>query len=522
MKDNLLDNGKGTFLDTGEINPTMTVIGPLLPIAKENPTVHTDIDKVYDMVEGNGRYKYVVVIAASIAFLCHMFYLFAIPLFLIQPVATCNIEGYWHECTRKEVCENDGVLYKFNKPVEFNFVTEFGWYCDDATPSLFTAMSFFLGTTFSVLIASNLSDNFGRIPVLVVGVLGNMFGLALLIAFASPYVCMYSSFIIGFFTMANNSTSFSFLADSVAEKYREILPTVMNIMWAIGEIALALIMWTGIQWRGMCLIIFLFSATFFISLYWLRESPKFYFAQKRMREAQARLRYMAAFNGVDVSRIKLGSSASQEEEEEMTFSQRMKIMCCNFPILRQIILVTLLFTTGNMIFYALSLNLEHMGSNPYLNGTFLAIAEVVACAVGGVAIRYINPKIALSISFLLTAIGVAGLGIFWDNPFWGIAFCILGKLGSASVDNLLYTLSGMFFPTEILGGALGIALFGTRFGNLLAKPMYLLGPGFMCGVMTLFGVSAVLLPYFLKKTSLKNQDKEEAKEYNEEPKIEVY
>ena len=470
---------------------------------------HNDIDKVYDYIEGNGRYKFLVLFAACIAYLCHMFFLFSIPFFLVKPTATCNLDGYWHECTQKEVCDNPDVLYRFEKPVEFNFVTEFGWYCDETTPPFFTATAFFLGTTFSVLIVSTLSDMVGRLPMLIAGILGNMLGLGFLIVFAGPHVCFVASFLIGFFTMANNSSSFNFLADSVPESYRESLPTVMNIAWALGEIVLALIMWSGIQWRGMCLFIFIFSASFFIPLYWLRESPKFYFSQGKIREAQLRLKNMASFNGVDSSDIHLtASAAGSGKGEQISFSQRLKIMCCEASMLKQILLVTAMFAIGNMIFYAMSLNLENMGGNAYVNGIFLAIAEVVACTCSGLALKVVNAKLALSASFSLTVVGLTGLGIFWDDPLWSIVFCVLGKLGSTSIDNLLYTLSGVFFPTAILGGALGIALFGTRFGNVLAKPMYLLGPKVMCFIMVALGIIAAVLPLFL--TVRKEEKKEES------------
>jgi len=472
----------------------------------DSTDISTDIDKVYDKVEGKGRYKYLVLVAATIAYLCHMFYLFAIPFFLIRPKVTCNINGYWHECTRDDVCNNKGVSYVFDKPVQFNFVTEFGWYCDETTPPFFTASAFFIGT-FSVLIVTSVSDSFGRMPLLIIGTIGNMLGLIFLIVFANPTVVLISSFLIGFFTMANNSSSFNYVADSVPEKYRDILPSIMNACWALGEIVLALIMWSGATWRGMCLFIFIFSSTFFIPAYWLRESPKFYFSQGKIKQAQYRLNSIMRLNGTESENITLRANSTSGTEEQISFGQRMKLMCCDFSMLKQILLVTLMFVIGNMIFYAMSLNLENMGGNPYVNGIFLAVAEVVACTFSGFSLKIISPKLALSASFGLCCIGLFGLSIFWDDPIFSIVFCIIGKLGSTSIDNLLYTLSGILFPTAILGGALGMALFGTRFGNLASKPMYLLGPKLMCVIMLILGIVAAILPWFL--TVKKEEKKEE-------------
>ncbi len=487
---------------------------------KNSQIVVEDFDKVYDMIEGKGRYKYMVLWACTIAYLSHMFYLFTVPYFLIRPTAMCDIEGYWHECTQEEVCESKPApSYYLLQPVEFNFVTEFNWYCQEATSSFFTATAFFLGTTFSVLIVSNLSDVFGRIPLMVAGVLGNMLGVTLLMYFANEYVCFISSFIIGFFTMACNSCPFNFIADSVPEKYRDIYPSIMNIMWAVGEILIALIMWAGVQWRGMCLFIFLFSASFFIPLFWLRESPKFYFSQNKLFKAYARLQKIIEVNGVELKQeIKL--SFPKGTSDTSGFGKKLAAMCCDHSMALRILLITAMLTIGNMIFYAMSLNLENMGGNAYVNGIMLAVAEIVACTCSGFSLKIVSPQLALSFSFSMTVVGLLGLAMFWDDPLYSIVFCVIGKLGSTSIDNLLYTLSGLFFPTAILGGALGIALFGTRLGNISAKPMYLLGAKKMCLIMAFFGVIAAILPWLLRKgdsakkgseTEPKTEDEKEEK-----------
>ena len=487
-------------------------------IPKKNPKIYTNIDKVYELVEGKGRYKYIVVLCTSISYLTYMLYLFSMPLFLLRPTATCNIDGYWRECTYEEICENEDVSYKFDVGEQFNFRTEFGWYCDDATPALFTATAFFIGTTFSALLLGSLSDAYGRLPVMILGLIGNIFGLTILAMFASPYTCLIATLIIGFFTMANDCVPFNFLADSVQESYRETLPSILNIVWAFGEIALALAMWTGIEWRTMCLINVIYTTTFFIPFLWLRESPRFYLSQNRTREAQASLRNMARINGVDISDIKLRATDSVEKEEvHPTFCSRMQLMCCEATMLKQIVIFSLMLTICNMIFYALSLNLEQMEGNPYLNAIILAIAELVSVTSGGLSLKVTTPKVAICVSFVITAVGVAGLGLFWEDPLWSIVFCIFGKIGSCSVDNLLYTVSGIIFPTAILSGVLSFGLFCTRFGSMLAKPLYLIGPGYMCMLMTVLGVIAAILTLFLKSAKEEKDPDDNVKAINDKP-----
>lgn len=487
---------------------------------KETVNLHTDMDKVYDIVENKGRYKYIVLLASTLAFLTHMFFLFSVPYFLIRPTAYCNLSGSWAVCSHDEICNNldNDISYYFDKPAEFNFVTELDWYCATSVSSYYTGTSFFAGTTISVVIVTAVSDTLGRLPLLITGVLGSTLSIILFMFYATPFTCLATSFLVGFFTMANNSSSFNFLADSVPEKYRETFPSLMNTGWAIGEIVIALVMWTQVQWRVMCFIMILFAAAFFVPLIWLRESPKFYFAKNQVYRAKRRLENMAKVNGSSAYDIQLGlPETGADKEEEISFTKRLKLMCCDKHMLLQIVLVTLLFSIGNMTFYAMSLNLENMGANPYINGISLALAEIAAYAISVITLKKLGIKISLAGSFVITNIGLLGLIFLWEDSVGCLIFAFIGKLGSAAVDNILYTMSGMVFPTEILGGALGIALLGTRAGNSLAKPLVLLGHKVMCGLMLGLGIVAVALPVLIKvKKEEKTSEVKEVNVINEE------
>jgi len=470
---------------------------------------HSDMDDVYEAVEGKGTYKYIVLLAATLAFLTHMFFLFAVPYFLILPTARCYKSGDWKECTESEICSDEEPImpYYLDKPVEFNFITELDWYCKKFEPAFYTASSFFAGTTVSVILVTGISDALGRMPLLIIGVSGNILAIVFFMFYTTPITCLITSFLVGFFTMANNSTSFNFLADSVPKKYREIYPSVMNTGWALGEIVLALIMWTGVHWRIMAFVMVVFAASFFIPIIWLRESPKFYFSKNQLFKAKRRLKNMANVNRVKARDIQLISPGTiSDKQEEVSFSKRLKLACCDKYMLLQVIIITVLFSIGNMVFYAVSLNLENMSANPYVNGISLAIAEIAAYAISAVTLNKLGMKVSLLGSFAFTTIGLAGLIFYWEDEIPCLIFAFTTKFGSAAIDNLLYTMSGLVFPTEILGAALGIALLGTRIGNALAKPLMEFGYEIICGIMLGLSVSGIFLVLFIKPKKKENED----------------
>jgi MFS family permease len=363
--------------------------------------------------------------------------------------------------------------------------------------SFITGPAFFAGSIISVILVTLLSDSFGRLPMLVIGVTGNTITLIGFVLYANPLTCLMASFFIGFFTMANNSCSFNYIVDSIPKKYRESFPSLLNIAWASGQAVIALIMWSNVQWRTLCIVMIAFSIAFYLPLMWIRESPKFYMAHRKLFKAKVRLQHIARINGANITNLRLVLS-KMNTEEKMSFSKHIRLMCCDSHNLCQILIITFLFSIGNMIFYAMSLNIENMAGNPYVNGISLAIAEAVGYGGGGLLLFFIGAKISIILSFLITNTGLACLFFYWNDPFKSTVFAFMGKLGSASVDNLLYTMSGLVFPTEILGGALGIALLETRVGNFISKPLILLGHEVMCGIMFVLGVVATLLPLSLK------------------------
>jgi len=461
-----------------------------------------DIDKAYDAVEGKGHYKYLVLAGVVTSYLCYMLYMFNISFFLIRPKAYCLKNGIWEECSYDTICDNeDEVQFYFDVPKEFNFVTEFDWYCDQSTSAFFTGTAFFSGTTVSVFFVTALSDIIGRVPLLIAGTSGMIFTLVLLICFASSYMCLLCSFLIGFFTMANNSSSFNFLADSIPLSKRKFFPSTLNIAWSLAQITIILVMYTGIHWRTMCIGIICFVSTFFIYLYWLRESPKFYYAKGKLHKAQTRLNNIAHINRTSPVTL----LRSKEEEVKVTFGIRIRMLCCDKTMLINIILVTILFSVSNMTSYALQLNLENVGGDPFLTGIFFALSQIAGCFLSSLSLKWLQPKYSVLGCIIMSIIGMTGLVFTWDRPYISIVFIFFAGFGATSNDNLMYTLSGLIFPTKILGTALGTALIGTRFGNMISKPLILLGARNMC-ILTLFlWVGMSILP-FLFKTKEKEEE----------------
>jgi hypothetical protein len=227
------------------------------------------------------------------------------------------------------------------------------------------------------------------------------------------------------------------------------------------------------------------------------------------KAALKRFKYIMWFNNhVETKKIVL---VPKMYANNLGFKESIRIMCYVSRNMLNILLMTLLFSTSSLCYIALSVNLENMGDNPYMNCILMAIAEIFACAIGGTLIKTGKIKLLLAISFGLTSIGL-GLILNDPNSPWCSVFGMIGKFGCASADNLLYTLAGTAYPRVVQATGLGIALQVARVGMMMVKWAWVENIQATLITMIILSTASVVLPFFL----IANLQGEESKKLDEE------
>ncbi len=496
----------------------------------KSPTLIKDMDSAYTMAGGRGRYQTLVAVFSWISIFSFMSFTFAVPYFLIKPPVVCQSGTNYESCSAASACA-EGATFQYTESRQYNFMTEFDLLCHDAKSTLISS-AFFLGSICSCLVVNTLSDIIGRLPMLMIGNMGNVFALIVLLVFPSFEMTVAVSGLIGLLTIGNNTVPYSYVYDSFHSEAAIPYGTAITVSWSVWEIVIALVMATGASWRTMCIIIMLISSSSFVFLLWIRESPRFYFSKGRYEDALATLRHVADINGVQLpadlafaAQVEVAARKDASVRKEPSVRTLFAWICCSAPMLAKVLMFSYGYTTSTFVYYALSLNLDKMSANIYFLGVVTAAAEIVAAVFSSVFLERVGKKLSLCLYFVMTTVGIFGLGVMWYHTGWSVVFAYVTKFGAVATDNILSLFVAEMYPTPVKSLAFGIAVFVSRFADVMSKPLSLLSPIVMCTLLSgISSGSAVVAAFFPVKAGAVIEDsvkEEEDAEKKDVPLMEV-
>ncbi len=444
-----------------------------LDIRLPSPTL-TDIDSAYQLAGGGGLYRFIVTVACCISMLTLTMFVYAVPLFLVKPPVEClSIQELWTPCSVHDVCSNSSVTYRISAPRDFNFITEFGMLCEDAEGT-YIISAYFVGSLVSCLFVNALSDLWGRLPLLIFGNASNVLCIGALLLFPSFESSVIVAATIGMTTIAVNAPSYGYIYESFEQKHAVVNGTILNLMCGVCQALMSFIMWTGIKWRTLCIIIMGISASFFPLMIWLREAPRFYHAKGRPDLALVKLGHIAWINGRTLPLDLVFPPPP------LIYSRSIKTMfrglCCSRIMVIRLLLFTLCYSIGVLAYYAVSLNTQKMSGNVYFNGVMISLAVIVSSIIVGLLWGRFNKKISLVIYFGLGTAGNLMLGFFGDNIALAIVAIYISTSGSNSAVSATYLLTADIYPSSIRALAIGISVFFGRIICAFSNTLTLLDP----------------------------------------------
>ncbi|CAG2113817.1 unnamed protein product [Medioppia subpectinata] len=134
------------------------------------------------------------------------------------------------------------------------------------------------------------------------------------------------------------------------------------------------------------------------------------------------------------------------------------------------------FAVNAFIYHGISLNVQQIGGNLYVNFAIAGLVEIPSILLNLVGLRYVGRKwftvwtmLAASLSYL--AIVLVGAYTTSDNPKYEMVKLVLamvGKLFIFSSFNVIYIHSGEIFPTVLRHTGIGSCTIAARIGSILA------------------------------------------------------
>ncbi|KAM5185444.1 organic anion transporter 3 [Callospermophilus lateralis] len=399
----------------------------------------------------------------------------------------------------------DGWVYNTTRDT---IVTEWNLVCSSGKLKEMAQSIFMAGILIGGLVLGELSDRFGRKPILTCSYLllaASGSGTAF-----SPSLSFYIvfRFLTGFSMSGIVLSTVILNVEWVPTWMRAISSTAFGYCYTTGQFILSGLAYAIPQWRWLQLTVSVPYFIFSLLSWWIPESIRWMVLNGRFSKALKTLQHVAAFNGKKEEGEKLSL-------EELKFNLQKDISLAKtkygitdllrIPILRHMTLCLSLawFSTG-FAYYSLAMGVEEFGVNLYILQIIFGGVDIPAKFITILSISYLGRHITQAIVLLLAGGAILAL-IFVpsDMQILRTALAVFGKGCLSGSFSCLFLYTSELYPTVVRQTGMGINNLWARVGSMLAPLVKITGevkpfiPNVIYGTMALLGGSAA---FFLPET----------------------
>nr|XP_015204919.1 PREDICTED: solute carrier family 22 member 5-like isoform X1 [Lepisosteus oculatus] len=384
-------------------------------------------------------------------------------------------------------------------------VTEYDLVCNNEWKEPLTSSIYFLGVLCGSFVSGQLSDRFGRKPVLFATMaIQTVFTFIQVFAPSWEVFCILF-FIVGLGQISNYVAAFVLGTEILTRSLRVLYSSLgVCMFFALGYMMLPLMAFFIRDWR-MLLIALSMPGLIYIPLWWLiPESPRWLLSQGRVAEAEAILREAARRNGITPPEVIFHPSEGEETQSKKEDANSFLDLLRTRNIRHTTLILFLVWWTLSMGYFGLSLNTSHLHGNPYLNCFISAAIEIPAYTITWIFLRYLPRRLCTSASMIL------GGGVLFfiqlvpqSLPILAVTLEMVGKFGMSIGTALVFAYTGELYPTVLRNTAVGSCTMVSRIGSSIAPYFIHLGtfskylPYIILGSLT---VLAAVLTFFLPES----------------------
>ncbi|XP_067119501.1 organic cation transporter protein-like [Centruroides vittatus] len=365
----------------------------------------------------------------------------------------------------------DHSFYKSTITEKWNLV------CKNAfLPSLVQSL-FFFGYLLSTFIGGQLSDKFGRKPVLYLSSAWT-FVFGMICTFAENFwLFAISRFFLGLGLASTGLIVYVLLTEVVGKDYRVVVGIFNKVGWGLGQMIIPGLVWLLRDWFYINLI-YTLPYLIFLLLWWITpESPRWLLSQERVNEAENVTRNALKINKRKIDhlneKLKFISELNEKENKrnqnkQATFSDVMKS-----PNLRRMTFILYLAWISTVIsYYGLSFSADDIGLDVLLFFFLAALVEIPAGFSYYYFQRFVGRRYTQIACMIVSGSAcLAAIAVPRDFHNVLISLAVVSRFSLSVSFSSLYLLSSEIYPTVVRNVGLGSCSTVGRIGAIAAPFM---------------------------------------------------
>ncbi|XP_005475467.1 solute carrier family 22 member 5 isoform X2 [Oreochromis niloticus] len=391
---------------------------------------------------------------------------------------------------KQEECK-DGWIYG-TEHYESTVVTEFNLVCDNNWKQPMSSLIYFLGSLCGCFLSGQISDRFGRKPVLFSSIfILSVFSIAL--SFAQSWaVFNVLFFMVGMCQLSIYILLLVLGSELLVGVTRVLFSSLaLSYFYVAGMMAFPGTAYVVRNWRHLSLFMALPGLACFPFWWLVPESPRWLLSKGRFKEAELLLRFAALENGVEFPSDLFRSAESQQSEQSQQPEQPQQSeqpeqsqqseqpqqpevsgylgLLRNMTTRSITLVVWFLWFSLNVSYFGLSFNMTTIYGNPFLNYALLSLMEMPAHLVSWFSAKYFPRRMSFIGFSLLGALPLFLIQITLHKYHnITLTLVLMGKFGVLASEGILHLLTGELSPTVIRNTMLSSAALFSRVGSSVA------------------------------------------------------
>ncbi|KAK4879079.1 hypothetical protein RN001_007225 [Aquatica leii] len=386
----------------------------------------------------------------------------------------------------------DLTYYKSSRGIEWNFV------CNQRWMGAVAQSVFMFGAFIGAVTLGSAADKYGRKPIFCwSATLQLIFGVAA--AFVSEYyLFLFVQFFYGVFGSAGCFTAgFVLSMELIGPSKRTVCGICFHAAFATGIILVGV--WGAVihNRQTLQLIYGLHGIFLMVHWWWMDESPRWLWANRKISEAVKVVQKGLKINGssvlLDPAKYLVITTKSGKNAPAANITDLFKT-----PVLRKRTLnVCLAWFANSLVFYGLSLGTGKFYGNPFVLICLVGVVEFPGYFLIIYLMNRTGRRFPTSFFMILGGICCINATYFFKNSLGSTIFVMISKFSVSNSFAVIYNYTAELFPTVVRNSVLGLGAMSSRLSSTLIPLIVLLDSINLELPTTIFAMVSIISGFLL-------------------------